>query len=114
MNSSSSADEAFNAVFAPVTADVSKSADPYLREYVDLLKVVAAIHWADITSGKNAALLKQPVLLKAKLLKRLFVSEQSRVQDLIQMNASGGFTIMSASVRLYLQMRAEASIAAAA
>jgi len=99
-----------NEIFSPVMSDAEEVADPYVREFTNVLKIVAAIHIADLSKR-----IKDPGMLKAELLKRLNIAERTELQNLIRMDASGrGFTVSSAVVRIFLRMRAEESIAQAA
>ncbi len=104
----------FNAIFHPIMSEADGMTDPFVREYTDLLKVVAAIHLAELTT-RNSKLLNQPQLLRAELFKSLNIAERAELQNLIQMNTSGrGFTISSVAVKIFLEMQAREAILRAA
>jgi hypothetical protein len=111
MNSEVAA-ETLNAVFYSVAGDAGAISDPFAKDYMNLLKIAAAVHLADLTAGRPE-LRAKPELLKAELLKRLNLFEQTGGKGMVQMNARG-LTISSIAVRAYLEMKARESLERAA
>ncbi|HNX68553.1 MAG TPA: HD domain-containing protein [Candidatus Omnitrophota bacterium] len=98
-------------VFDPVVGNVASVGDLFVRDYMNRLMVVAAIHLADIRAGtKSGALAMTPSDICDELLRRLNLFEQ---KALIQAKGRN-FVVSSVAVQTYLRMVAEQSVRTAA
>jgi len=103
--------QTLNESFFPVSADSSKEDDPFIRNYVEVLKVVAAVHTADLMAH-YPELLTNPEELKQKLFERLFVAENQFV-NMLQVSGQG-IGVSSTVARVYLSWKAAQAAAEAA
>jgi starch synthase len=108
--SSQDADNLFDALFWSFQIDAENSQDPLLDDYVETLKVAAALHLTDLIAGRPELRL-QPKLLEGELLSRLNLDPAFfRIVSLSQQQ----IRISSAAAQIYLQAQASKLIEAAA
>jgi hypothetical protein len=103
-----------NKLFAPFRNEISNdiAKDPMTIDYVELLRVVAAIHYADIVSSKDFSADLSGEALKAELLSRLQRFGDSFEQ--ILQKEGNGWTIKASVAKAYLEMRIAEAMAASA
>lgn len=106
-----SAGKAAVKIFDPLTGDMATVKDPLIRDFMNRLMVVAAIHLADIKAHqKSRAGAMTAGEIRDELLRRLNLTEQ---KALIEVQGRG-FRISSVAVQVYLEMKAKESIDQAA
>jgi len=103
-----------NPMFYPIQGTGQRYDDPLFTDYMNLLKVVTALHLADLLASGDPVLTQDTEKLKEELLRRLNLFEGPLAGIIMVNQSANGFLISGLLAKAYLIQKAMSTVARAA